>query len=152
MQKGFTLMELLIVIAIIGILAVIGVPFVQNYFAKSQATEAFTLTSNLRNEVSLYAMEHGGLDNITNDTGISEHAKGLKGKYIDASGVSVGDKGVISISFSSGANKGQKLELTPELGSNAIHWKCDSSSMKTEHLPSACEKSSTPATTTPSNN
>ena len=50
-QKGFTLIELMIVIAIIGILAAIAIPAYQNYIARSQASEAFTLAGGLKTAI-----------------------------------------------------------------------------------------------------
>lgn len=51
-QKGFTLIELMIVIAIIGILAAIAIPQYQNYIAKSQVSEAFTLADGLKTNIN----------------------------------------------------------------------------------------------------
>lgn len=50
-QKGFTLIELMIVVAIIGILAAIAIPQYQNYIARSQVTEAFTLMNGAKTAI-----------------------------------------------------------------------------------------------------
>ena len=51
-QKGFTLIELMIVVAIIGILAAVAIPAYQDYTAKAQASEAFTILGGLKTPVS----------------------------------------------------------------------------------------------------
>jgi len=53
MQKGFTLIELMIVIAIIGVLAAVAVPAYQDYIAKAQMTEGMSITEAVKSEVSL---------------------------------------------------------------------------------------------------
>ena len=58
-SKGFTLIELMIEVAIIGILAVIGIPQYQNYTARAQATEGLTLASGLKTTLAEYYSVHG---------------------------------------------------------------------------------------------
>lgn len=58
-QGGFTLIELMIVVAIIGVLASIAVPQYQNYVGRAQAAEAFTATAGIRTDIAVYYAENG---------------------------------------------------------------------------------------------
>lgn len=73
-QKGFTLIELMIVVAIIGILAAIAIPQYQNYIARSQVTEAFTLMNGAKTAIQ---------DNLQTNSCTSDVAKDdtINGKY-----------------------------------------------------------------------
>ncbi|MDO5542976.1 MAG: pilin [Acinetobacter sp.] len=71
-QKGFTLIELMIVVAIIGILAAIAIPQYQNYVAKSQVSEAGTLLSQIKTNQQT-ALENGtcGTEEVTGKYGVA---------------------------------------------------------------------------------
>lgn len=77
-QKGFTLIELMIVIAIIGILAAIAIPAYQNYIAKSQASEAFTLADGLKTSIATNTQAGSCFANGTDATSESDT---IVGKY-----------------------------------------------------------------------
>ena len=65
-QKGFTLIELMIVIAIIGILAAIAIPAYQNYTIRSQVTEGLTLGDGWKTAISEYYANTGNWPVLTN--------------------------------------------------------------------------------------
>ncbi|MDM7484974.1 MAG: pilin [Vibrio metschnikovii] len=75
-QQGFTLIELMIVVAIIGVLAAVAVPAYKDYVTKSEASSAIATLRALQTPAELYIQEHGSLTDVTN-LGTSEKANGL---------------------------------------------------------------------------
>ena len=121
-QKGFTLIELMIVIAIIGILAAIAIPAYQNYTIRSQVTEGLTLGDGWKTAISEYYANTGNWPTINNLAGMSAS----QGKY--ESSVTVAAGGVIQITYGNQANSkilNQTLALVPYTNSNNdVLWVC----------------------------
>ncbi len=134
--SGFTLIELMIVVAIIGILAAIAMPAFQDYTARSQSTEALKVSYALQTDLAIYLAENSSFVGVDADPAITALAANLDGKYI--SGVSVAADGTINIPFDLGALSGQTFTLQPMLnGSQISRWTC-AGLANPQHLPSGC--------------
>ena len=123
--RGFTLIELMIVIAIIGILAAIAIPAYQNYTIRAQVTEGLTLADGWKTAVSEYFATKGVWPLQANLTGTQVSV----GKY--ESSVTVTTGGTILITYGGQANTkilNQTLSLVPYTNANNdILWQCGTS-------------------------
>ncbi|EFC52548.1 pilin [Neisseria subflava] len=113
-QKGFTLIELMIVIAIIGILAVIALPAYQDYTARAQVSEAISLMEGQKSAVVEYYADKGKWPTSNAEAGIATNTS-IQGKYVAQ--VDVGGDGVITATMkASDVNneiKEKTVSLTP---------------------------------------
>ena len=127
LNKGFTLIELMIVIAIIGILAAIALPAYQDYTIRAQVVEAFSLASELKGPIQEFRKERGRLPANNAEAGVPEPQL-LIGNFITRIDVR---GGVLTMQFGNNANellKGKLLSLQPLVvtGSPAspMSWRC----------------------------
>ncbi|HGL9677507.1 TPA: pilin, partial [Neisseria gonorrhoeae] len=83
LQKGFTLIELMIVIAIVGILAAVALPAYQDYTARAQVSEAILLAEGQKSAVTEYYLNHGKWPKDNGDAGVASSPSDIKGKYVE---------------------------------------------------------------------
>ncbi|EMT4263202.1 pilin, partial [Neisseria gonorrhoeae] len=124
LQKGFTLIELMIVIAIVGILAAVALPAYQDYTARAQVSEAILLAEGQKSAVTEYYLNHGEWPENNTSAGVASSDK-IKGKYVQKVEVA---KGVVTAQMAStGVNneiKGKKLSLWAKRQDGSVKWFC----------------------------
>jgi len=138
-QKGFTLIELMIVVAIIGILAAVAIPAYQDYIARSQVSEAISLTAGGKTPLAEYYADKGVWPTTASDV-----MGTTSGKYV--SGISIttgaGISGALALTATmqtsnvNSAIAGSTLILSTADGGKA--WSCTGGSITAKYKPASC--------------
>ena len=136
-QHGFTLIELMIVVAIVGILASMAIPAYQTYTIRAQVAEGLNLVGPIKETVSRYRINSGTFPPTNTDAGLPV-ATSYAGSYVTS--ISVTDD-VIAIVYGNQANRqiaGQSILLTGTSNGGSISWVCDSGAIADGYVPAAC--------------
>ncbi len=137
-QQGFTLIELMIVVAIIGILAAIAIPAYQDYTIRAQISEGLTLSAGAKAAVTEYFMYRGIWPTDNAEAGLADQHD-IIGKYTEH--IDVQDD-VIEIKYGYDAHTAifdEKITLTAFNNAGSVSWTCASAGViQAKHLPAAC--------------
>ena len=140
-QKGFTLIELMIVVAIIAILAAIAIPAYQDYTIRSQVSEGPVLADGAKTAVAEFYQNTGRFPLNNGSAGLATNVS-IKGQYV--SSITIGTStGLITAAYggpkaSTKIPSTSTLILSPITNAGSIAWTCKSSTLKTNYIPSSC--------------
>jgi type IV pilus assembly protein PilA len=136
-QKGFTLIELMIVVAIIGILAAVALPAYNDYTTRAHVSEAASVAQGYKTAVAEYFAINGTLPDLA-DLSMASSAS----TAFSAVGVA---SGVVKVTMKAvgGLTAGTFLEYEPTTSPGAVTWSCKAADTNTDiadkYLPSACQ-------------
>ncbi len=135
--RGFTLIELMIVVAIIGILASIAIPAYQDYTIRAQVAEGLSLSNSAKASMGEYYTDRGLWPADNGEAGLSGPAT-IIGRYVTS--VEVAGP-VITVTFGNLAHAaidGQSVTLTVIDNDGSFVWDCTGAGIADKHLPAAC--------------
>ncbi|WP_028079846.1 pilin [Solimonas soli] len=148
-QQGFTLIELMIVVAIIGILAAIAIPAYQDYTIRSQVSEGLSLADGSKTAVAEFYTNYGYAPASNASAGVAG-ASSIGGNYVGS--VTIGTNGLITVKYGTDGNSafgkkanskivGSTLALSPIPSTGSISWTCKTGTtngLASKYLPSSC--------------
>ncbi len=144
-QQGFTLIELMIVVAIIGILAAVALPAYQDYTVRAKMSEVLLAASSMKTNVAEYFQVNGRMPTVTGIQTTSQSTKYVNTVVYSQTSTTVG---VITASVQPVAVSGLPANATGDIiltgtGSTTtgiVQWACAASaSINTKYLPSSCK-------------
>jgi type IV pilus assembly protein PilA len=140
LQKGFTLIELMIVVAIIGILAAIAIPAYQDYIARAQVSDGVELLGGLKTPLAEFYADRGTWPASLTDVGAN-----TTGKYVSTVSITAGSgatTGSISVTAAFKASNVSSLIRSSTLILNTTdggkNWSCNGGTIGSNYRPAAC--------------
>ena len=137
MQKGFTLIELMIVVAIIAILAAIAIPAYQDYTIRAQISDGLSLASGSKTAVAEYYQQRGAYPATNAAAGVAAAAS-IRGNFVSSTTIA---GGVITVAYNTASTNakisGSTVLLSPTDRGGSMEWDCTSLILD-RYLPTQC--------------
>lgn len=135
-SQGFTLIELMIVVAIIGILAAVAIPAYQDYSVRSKVSEGLSLAAGAKSRVEETRIALGNFPSTHDSYGLATPTS-IAGNNVLS--VEVQPGGIIVVSFTADtALIGATLNLTPSVTGGSLRWSCTGGSLINQYRPANC--------------
>lgn len=138
-QEGFTLIELMIVLAIIGIIVSIAMPLYSSYSIRSQVAEGIGLTASAKAAVAEYYQSVGVFAGSNAAAGIAPAAS-IAGNYVTQ--VQINSGGIIQVTYGNRAHQqiaGALLTMSPVTSTGSVTWNCSGNAqLPDQFLPQTC--------------
>lgn len=139
MQKGFTLIELMIVVAIIGILAAVALPAYQDYTVRAKVSEAIGFAAAAKTAVSEHVISQDEWPASNSEAGLASSTS-INSAVVASVAVGNAD-GIITITLSNGGlgeANGGTFTLTGATSPSGVSWTCAADSVPSKFMPSSC--------------